>query len=211
MEPAYAPKGQEPFMTIENTRKADHPIAQLFLDRWSPRAFSNEEIPVDTLMTFFEAARWAPSSYNSQPWRFVWARRGTPHFERLHGLLIGGNPGWTANAAALIVIASSETMKVPNKDEPVPSHSHSFDAGSAWMALALQASLSGWYAHGMTGVDWEKTRTELKIPQGFRPECAIAIGKLGDKSTLPDFYQKVETPNGRKPLAESVFEGTFPG
>ena len=186
-------------MTIENTRKADHPIAQLFLDRWSPRAFGDDEISVDALMTILEAARWAPSSYNSQPWRFIWARRGTPHFERLHGLLTGGNPSWTKNAAALVVIASSETMRVPNKDEPIPSHSHSFDAGASSMALALQASLSGWYSHGMTGVDWDKTRTELHIPEGFRPECAIAIGRLGDKSTLPEHYQKLEAPNGRKP------------
>lgn len=195
---------------IENTRKADHPIDQVFLDRWSPRAFNGEEIPVETLMSFFEAARWAPSSYNSQPWRYIWGRRGTPHFDLLLGLLTGQNPNWAKDASALVVIVSCETMKLPNKDEPVPYYSHSFDAGSGWMAFALQATRAGWFTHGMAGVDWDRARAELKIPQGFRPEAAIAVGKLGDPSTLPDFYQKMEMPNGRKPLSETVAEGVFP-
>ena len=197
--------------TVENTRTADHPIDRIFLDRWSPRAFTGEDIPVETLMTFFEAARWAPSSYNSQPWRFIWARRGTPHFDRMLGLLTGRNPDWCKDASALVMLASCETMKVPNKDEPVPSRSHSLDAGSAWMAFALQASLSGWFAHGMVGVDWEKAHAELNVPAGFQLEEAIAVGKLGDKSKLSDFYQKVEAPNARRPISETVFEGTFPG
>lgn len=191
-------------------RQADYPIHQLFLDRWSPRAFTGEEIPVDTLMSFFEAARWAPSSYNSQPWRFVWARRGTPHFDRLFGLLTGGNPLWCKNAAALVIAISSRTMSLPNRPEPVPSHSHSFDAGSAWENLALQATLSGWHAHGMVGLDMERAASELNIPDGFRVEAAIAIGRQGDKSLLPENYQALEAPNGRRPLSETVFEGTFP-
>ena len=193
----------------DTSRKPDHPVDRLFVDRWSPRAFTGEDIPVETLMTMFEAARWSPSSYNSQPWRIVWARKGTAHFDTLLGLLTGQNPAWAKDASALAIIASSKTMMVPNKDEPVPSHSHSFDAGAAWMSLALQARMLGWHTHGMVGVDWDKAARELGIPDGFRLEAAIAIGRIGDKSKLPDFFQAREMPNGRNPVGAFAYEGRF--
>ena len=191
-------------------RQADHPVEPMFLGRWSPRAFTGEEIPVETLMTLFEAARWAPSSYNSQPWRFVWARRGTAHFDTLLGLLTGPNPDWSRDASALVVIVSSETM-MAGKPEPVPSRTHSFDAGSAWMSLALQAHLLGWHTHGMAGLNLAEAADKLRVPLGFTVEAAIAIGKLGDPAKLPEALRARELPSGRKPLAETVFEGAFPG
>ena len=195
---------------VVNARKPDHPVDSMFIERWSPRAFTGEDIPVEMLMTLFEAARWAPSSYNSQPWRFVWARRGTPAFEPFLGLLTGANPDWCREASALVFVASSETMSVPGKPDPVPSRTHSFDAGSAWMSLALQAHLLGWHAHGMVGLDFAEAAAKLHVPLGFKVEAAIAIGKRDDPGRLPEALRAREAPNDRKPLAETVFEGRFP-
>lgn len=196
-------------MTTVGNRTADHPIDPLFLERWSPRAFTGEEISEADLMTMFEAARWAPSSYNSQPWRFVYARRNTPAWAGMLGLLIEFNQGWAKDAAALVVLASSSTMLPPGKDTPVPSHSHSMDAGAAWAHLALQATRMGWYTHGMVGFDLERAFAELGFPEGYRVEMALAIGRKGDKGKLPEFLQAREEPSGRNPLAASVFEGKF--
>ena len=195
---------------IPNTRRPTYPVDPMFTDRWSPRAFNGDDIPVETLMTIFEAARWSPSSYNSQPWRFIWARRGTPHFDAFLKLLTGANPDWCKQASALVFVASSETMMVPGKDEPVPSRTHSFDAGAGWMALALQAHQLGWYTHGMVGVNFAEAAGVLKVPTGFNIEMALAIGKRGDPATLPDMLKAREAPNDRKPLSETVFEGAFP-
>lgn len=195
---------------VQSTRKADHPVDRLFLQRWSPRAFTGEAISREDLMTILEAGRWAPSSYNSQPWRFIWARRDTPHFATFMGLLTGRNPSWCDKAAALVFIVSSETMKVPGSDDPKPSHTHSFDAGAAWMAIALQAEMKGWSAHGMIGIDLAKSAEVLRVPRGFRVEAAFAIGRRGEPSGLPEALQAIEKPNDRRPLAESAFEGTFP-
>lgn len=192
-----------------NSRTADHVIDPLFLERWSPRAFTDEIISEAELKALFEAARWAPSSYNSQPWRFIYARRGTAHWQTLLGLLNEFNQSWAKNAAALVVIVSKETMAVPGKTEEVPSHSHSFDAGAAWANLALQAVRLGWQAHGMVGFDRERALSELKVPAGYRVEAAVAIGKPGDKAQLPEALQARETPSQRNPISATAFEGAF--
>jgi len=191
-------------------RVADHPIDRLFLDRWSPRAFTGEAISEPQLLTFLEAGRWAASSYNSQPWRFVWARRDTPHWERFLSLLIEFNQGWAKNASALVFIASKSTLLPPGKDKEIPSHSHSFDAGAAAACMALQAHLSGWAVHGMTGVKFDEAFAALGLPEGYRLEAAFAVGRRGDKSLLPDYLQAREEPNERISLSELAFEGGFP-
>lgn len=196
--------------SIANSRTADHAIDSLFLERWSPRAFTDEVISEAELKALFEAARWAPSSYNSQPWRFVYARRGTAHWQTLLGLLNAFNQSWAKNAAALVVVVSKETMAVPGKAEEVPSYSHSFDAGAAWANLALQAVRLGWQAHGMVGFDRARALTELKVPAGYRVEAAVAIGKPGDKAQLPEALQARETPSQRNPISATAFEGAFP-
>ncbi len=197
-------------MTEANGRQSDHPIAQLFLDRWSPRAFTEEAMPEADLMTLLEAARWAPSSYNSQPWRFIYALRGTPEFDRMLGLLVPFNQSWAKNAAVLMVLVSSSTMLPPGAEKPVPSHSHSMDAGAAWASLALQATLSGWQAHGMVGFDMDRAFAELNVPLGYRVEQAIAIGRKGDKSLLPEQMAAREAPSSRIPLATIAIHGAFP-
>ena len=198
-------------MTTVGNRTSDHPIDAQFLERWSPRAFTGEAISEADLMSIFEAARSAPSSYNSQPWAFVYARRDTPAWAHLFGLLIEFNQGWAKDAAAVVILASNSLMTPPGKTEAVPSHSHSMDAGSAWGYLALQALKMGWHTHGMVGFDIPRAFAELGFPAGYRVEMALAIGKQGDKSTLPEFLQGREEPSGRKPLSESVFEGKFGG
>ncbi|TDR89669.1 nitroreductase family protein [Enterovirga rhinocerotis] len=196
---------------IVNTRKPAHPIEPIFTERWSPRSFTGEEIPAETLLTMLEAGRWSPSSYNSQPWRFVYARRGTAAFDTFLDLLVRGNQAWCKDASALVFIASSKTMSVPGKDEPVPSRTHSFDAGAAWMAVAIQAHAMGWHAHGMIGLDYDKAAETLGIPDGYALDIAFAIGRRDEPGKLPEGFKAREAPNDRKPLAETAFEGRFPG
>ncbi len=196
-------------MTTIGNRTADHPIDPIFLERWSPRAFTGEAMPEADLMTIFEAARWAPSSYNSQPWRFVYARRDTPHWEAMLSLLNDFNRSWAKDAAVVIILASNSLMKPPGADKAVPSHSHSLDAGSAWAQMALQATRSGWYAHGMVGFDVARAFAELDFPEGHRVEAAIAIGRKGDPGLLPESLRGREMPSGRNPLSAHVFEGKF--
>ena len=196
-------------MTTANARVADHPISAHFLERWSPRAFTGEAIPEAELMTLFEAARWAPSSYNSQPWRFIYALRDTPSWDGFLGLTNEYNRSWAHAAGALMVMLSKSTMLPPGKDREIPSHSHSFDAGSGWAYLALQAAMSGWAAHAMVGFDMDRAFAELQVPQGYRIEAMIAIGRRGDKSVLPEAMQSREEPNGRMPVEQFIMEGRF--
>jgi nitroreductase len=193
------------------TRTADHDIEPIFLERWSPRAFTGEAMPQAELLRIFEAARWAPSSYNSQPWRFLYAHRDTPDWELFLGLLAESNRGWAHRAAVLMVMLSKSTMRPVGADRDVPSHSHSFDAGAAWGNLALQATKLGWYAHAMVGFDMAKAFAELHVPAGYRVEAAIALGRRGDKSVLPEPLQQREAPNGRDQVDSFVFEGRFRG
>jgi len=190
-------------------RIADYAIHEQFITRWSPRAFSGETIDEQTLLSFFEAARWAPSAYNSQPWRFLYARRDTPNWERYLGLLNEFNRGWAQHASALVIIASKTTFTAPGATEESPALWHTFDTGAAWAHLALQASISGYHTHGMAGFDQELTRKELKVPEGYDLHAAVAIGKLGDKSTLAEYLQARETPSPRLPLSKLAAEGDF--
>ncbi len=193
-----------------SSRIAGHPIDPMFLERWSPRAFDGQPVPRDDLMTMLEAARWAPSSYNSQPWRFLYAIKDGPHWEQFLGLLVEGNRAWAKDAGALLVLLSKSTMAVPGKEGEVPSHSHSHDAGAAWASFALQATRMGYHAHGMVGFDMDRAFTELGVPIGYRVEQMIAVGRRSDPARLPEAVRAREQPNNRRPLSESAFEGPFP-
>ena len=111
-------------MTEANNRKADYPIDEMFLQRWSPRAFTAEAIPEHDLFTMLEAARWAASSYNSQPWRFLWARRDTAHWDKFLGLLVEFNQSWAKDASALMFLVSNSLMRPPGADADVPSYTN---------------------------------------------------------------------------------------
>jgi nitroreductase len=190
-------------------RQSAHPVDPLFLDRWSPRAFDGQPIPAADLAVIFEAARWAPSAFNGQPWRFMYARNGDADWPRLLDVLIPFNAGWVARAGALVFIASDTLAPGKPDAPPKTSHSHSFDAGAAWGFMALQATRLGYQAHGMTGVDFERARAELAVPQQFRLEAAVAIGRQGDRASLPESLQAREVPSTRKPLEDLVFHGRF--
>ncbi len=186
-------------------RKACYPIDWLFLDRWSPRAMSGEEIAEEELLTLFEAARWAPSSYNNQPWRILYARRDTTHWPLFFDLLVDFNKTWVKEAAALVVFISKMTFDHNGE----PSVTHSFDTGAAWQNFALQATLKNLVVHGMEGFDYDRARTVLKIPRDFQVEAMAAIGKPGKKEDLPVGLQERETPNDRRKLAETISEGPY--
>ncbi len=190
-------------------RAPGHSVDPLFVERWSPRAFTDEEIPDAILMSLFEAARWAPSAMNAQPWRFAYARRGTPGFERFLSVLAPANQAWARRASALIAVASATTLTVPGRADPVASESHSFDAGAAWAQLALQAHLSGWSTHAMGGFDRALANEALAVPADHRLEVFVAVGRRGDAASLPEWARRRESPNDRKPLAEIVREGSF--
>jgi nitroreductase len=191
-------------------RHADHPVDPLFLDRWSPRAFDGSEVPDSDLATIFEAARWAPSAFNSQPWRFLYAKRGDAHWEQFLSLLIPYNQTWAKTASVLVFILS-DSMPSANRDG-VPQHSltHSFDAGSAWVSLALQATSLGYHAHGMSGIEYEKAREALELPERVHLNAACVIGRIGDPAQLDEKLRAREVPSGRKPQAEFVFRGPLP-
>ena len=190
-------------------RKADHPIDPMFTDRWSPRAFDGATMPEADLLAMFEAARWAPSAYNSQPWRFLYARRGTPSWDKFLGLLVPFNQSWAKEASALVILVSRSLMRPPGGDADVPSHSHSLDAGAASSNFALQANKLGYYVHGMVGFDMARAFAELGVPGGYRVEAAYAVGKRGDTSKLSEVLQAREFPSPRLPVSEIAFEGGF--
>lgn len=191
-------------------RTTDHPAHRLFVDRWSPRGFSDEAIPAAELLTFFEAARWAPSSYNSQPWRFLYALRGQPEFDTFLGPLVEFNRGWAQHAAALVYVLSKKTFTPAGKTEPVVSRTHSFDAGAAWANFAHQAALSGWVTHGMSGFDVEAAQKALQVPDDFAVEIAVAVGRQGDGAHLPAQLKEREKPSPRQPVAAIAAAGLFP-
>jgi nitroreductase len=186
-------------------RQADHPIDPLFLDRWSPRAMSGAEITKEELLVLFEAARWAPSSYNNQPWRILYARRGSEQWPLFFDLLVETNKGWANNAAVLLLFVSKTTFD--HNGKPYPTHS--FDTGAAWQNLALQGFLKGYVVHGMQGFDYEQARVSLNIPDEFRVEAMAAVGRPGDKEALPEILRQRELPNDRRKLERTVCEGSF--
>lgn len=186
-------------------RKPDFPIEPLLVDRWSPRAMTGEAIPVAELMPLFEAARWAPSSFNAQQWRALYAGRDSEHWPLFFGLLVDANKAWAKNAAFLVLFVSRRAFEHNGK----PSITHSYDTGAAWKNFALQGFRQGLAVHGMQGFDYERARVELNIPDDFQVEAMAAVGRVAAKDVLPEALQKKESPNDRRKTTESICEGPF--
>lgn len=186
-------------------RTADHPIHPLILNRWSPRAMTGEPIEDEELMSLFEAARWAPSSYNNQPWRFVYAKKESVHFATLYNLLVDFNKQWCAKAAVLGVIIGAKNFEKTGK----ASKTYAMDTGAAWENLALQAWSQGLFAHGMQGFNYEEAKKILQVPEDYDVLAMFAVGKMAPKSTLPKELEEKEFPSLRKPVSEFAFEGVF--
>ena len=186
-------------------RQADYPIEPLFLKRWSPRAMSGEPLTEQELNTLFEAARWAPSTYNEQEWRFLYARTGGPHWPTFLGLLMEANQVWCRNASVLVVVLSHQVFERNGKPNPV----HTFDSGASFENLALQGAAMGLVVHGMAGFDRQRARAELGVPDDYDVEAMIALGRPGNPEDLPDELQQREVPSGRKKVEEIICDGPF--
>ncbi|MEK5643049.1 nitroreductase [Paenibacillus rhizosphaerae] len=188
---------------VQGQRKSEYPVSPLFLNRWSTRAFSTRKVSDQDLYTILEAAHWAPSSYNDQPWRFIVAKT-EEQLSTFHSFLNEFNLTWASSAPVLIVVASDKLRE--NGD---PNGAHAFDAGAAWASLAIQATILGLHTHAIGGFDRNKARDILNVPDHIELHAVIALGYLGDKSVLPEAIQQREVPNDRRPLNELVFEGKF--
>lgn len=198
---------EHPFQKeVQKVRQNDQSIQPLIFNRWSPRSMTGEEMSEKELMALFEAARWAPSSYNNQPWRFLFARKNTPSWPLFFDLMIDFNKEWVKNASAIVLAISAKNFEHNNK----PARTHSFDTGAAWMALALEGAGKGLVVHGMEGFDYERARIDLEIPDDYQVEALIAIGRRGAIQDLPEDLQKREVPSSRKIARDIAIEGKFP-
>ena len=198
-------------MTKPAPRTPDHPVDPAFPARWSPRSFTEEPMPEADLLTILEAARWAPSAPNTQPWRFVHARRGSAAFGAITGGLSGANPEWAPNAAAYVVVVAATGMIDP-EGNPKPLKWAEYDTGAAGLAILLQAERLGYRGHPMGGFSAAHLHDALAIPvDGYRIMAVIALGRQGAVETLPEKHRAREVPGPRRPLAELAFEGRFGG
>ena len=192
-------------LDASKTRKADYPIEKIFLKRWSPRAMTGEPISDEQLNTLFEAARWAPSTFNEQEWRYLYARNGDQHWQTFFNLLMPPNQVWCKNAAVLMVVLSKKTFTHNGKPNPV----HTFDSGNSFENLALQGCSMGLVVHGMAGFDRDKARNDLNVPDDFAVEAMVAVGQPGDPDKLPPELREREAPSNRKSIQEIARAGTF--
>jgi len=183
---------------IHNARTPEIEIDSMFPDRWSPRAFLEDPIPDHHVRALFEAARWAPSCYNEQPWLFVYATEEGAR-NRFVTALMERNQLWAVRAPLLIFLFTKRTF-----DKTGKANRHApFDAGAAWMALALQARRLGLYAHAMAGFYQDKAHEVTGVHrQEYEAMVAIAVGRRGDAVILPDDMAEMEMPNERNPLAD---------
>ena len=189
---------------VKPYRRAEFEIDAIFINRWSPRAFSSEAIDDEVLHRVFEAARWAPSSFNEQPWRFIVARSETER-ARFVEFLVPANQAWAKDAPVLIAIVSKKTFS----HNDTPNAVYQFDAGCAWGYLSLAAAQNGLITHGMAGFDRDKAREVLGLPDGFEVLAMVALGKHGDPEQLSEELLAREVPSDRRPQQESVMQGEF--
>jgi nitroreductase len=190
---------------MEKPAETQYPIHELIKRRWSPRAFADRAVEPATLRSLFEAARWAPSSNNEQPWRFILATKANKtEWDRLFNCLLEGNRKWAYQAPVLMLSVAS--LKFEDDGKP---NRHAFhDTGMAVENLIIQATALGLFVHQMAGYDVEKARAECKIPDGYEPVAMIAIGYPGDPSTLPDYLRERELKaRERNPISTFVFSG----
>ena len=189
-------------------RHPDHPVAPEFPARWSPRSFTDRTLSEAELMSLLEAARWAPSASNHQPWRLVWARRGEEAFAAIRETLTGNNPVWAGKAAVLLGVASKDSF-TNREGAEVANRTAGFDTGAAWMSLALQARAMGLVAHAMGGFDRDRLAAAVALPEGHTLHCVVAVGEQGPAEALPEDLAAREKPSLRKPVAEFARHGQF--
>lgn len=190
------------------TRKSS--AAPFILERWSPRAFVPSDIAETELLALLEAGRWAPSAYNRQPWRFLYARGSTPEWERFLSWLVPFNRAWAEHASAVVYVASHRTITDEKTGLTQDNPTHAFDVGAASLLIQLQAFHDGWVAHPVSGFDHEAAHSQLNIPEEYVLHAALIIGRLGEKENLPEYLQKKEQLSDRLPLGNVAFSGIWP-
>lgn len=192
---------------MKNPTANAFPIQDSIRDRWSPRAFSDKTVSPEILQSLFEAARWAPSSNNEQPWVYLVATKGDrENFEKMLSILVEFNAVWAKHAAVLALSIAKLTFTKGDNPNRVAFH----DVGAASSQLTFEAVARGLFVHQMAGYDVEKARKVFEIPAGWDPVAAIALGYPGDPATLPEPYKERETaPRVRKPISEFVMSGRW--
>ncbi len=197
--PASLPSGK-----YANTKPGVH---ELFRVRWSPRSFASREIPNDVLETILDAGRWAASSYNEQPWRFIVAKKeDTEAFQNMLSVLMPFNQAWAKNASVLILTVARANFSHNETPNAYAIH----DAGAALAYMMLQATESGLQAHGMAGFDQQKAREVFNIPPEFQIGAIAAFGYPDSPEKLDDQLKQRElAPRTRKPLSEIAFNGRW--
>lgn len=185
----------------------DHPIHEFIAQRWSPYAFADRAVSPEDLKSLFEAARWAPSSYNEQPWSYIIAtRENKAEFERLHSCLTEGNQPWTQIVPVLAIGCVSKKFKLNGKPNAAAEH----DLGIAAATLTFEATARGLHVHQMIGIVPDKVRQLYQVPDDVQPLTGLAIGYAADPNRLPEKFQERDTtPRSRKPLEEFVFSGKW--
>jgi nitroreductase len=194
---------------MSQARPVENGVSPIFIERWSPRAYDESSLTDAEINPLFEAARWAPSAYNAQPWRFIYARRGAPEWQTFLDLLIPYNRAWAERASALVIAVSAQKFVPPGKTEAISTGYQSYDTGAAVAYLVLQASLVGLAAHIIGGFDKEEAKRVLGIPKNFYVESAIVIGRQGRPDVLPPDLRAREAPTSRHALQKLVAEGSF--
>jgi nitroreductase len=192
---------------MEKPAETRYPLHEALQRRWSPRAFADRPVADEQLITLFEAARWASSCFNEQPWQFIVATKSTQQeYERMLSCLVEGNQGWAKLAPVLILTVAKSTFDHNGKGNAHAWH----DVGLAMGNLAIQATTLGLSLHQMAGIIPDRIREEYGIPQGFDPVAALALGDAGDPMLLPDeLAQREQAIRTRKPLLEFVFAGQW--
>jgi nitroreductase len=192
---------------MSNPAPVEFPVNELIQNRWSPRAFSDKPVPQDVLRSLFEAARWAPSSNNEQPWAYIVATKdNAENFEKSLGALVEFNANW-AKKAPVLVIAVAELAFAKNN---APNRNAQYDVGAASLQLSLEATARGLVVHQMAGFDPETAKEAYNIPQGWEPIAAMALGYPGEASSLPEPLQSREkAPRTRKRIREFVMSGQW--
>jgi nitroreductase len=185
----------------------DHPIHELIAARWSPYAFANRPVPNADLVSLFEAARWAPSSYNEQPWSYIVATNGEPdEFKRLLSCLVEGNQAW-AKAAPVLALGCT-SLNFSRNGQPNAAAAH--DLGLASAMLVLEATARGLAVHQMIGILPDRARELYQVPEGVQPLTALAIGYVADQAVLPENLRgRDATRRPRKPLTGFLFTGKW--
>lgn len=184
-------------MMAKVVRKFNYDIMPEIKARWSPRAFSEKPVPEEELMALLEAARYAPSSKNEQPWRFIVAK-DEDRLARMRGILNPGNQKWANRAPVLILIAAEKTFL----DEGSVNRWSSFDTGTAWGYLSLEAQRRGLITHAMAGFSVERAREAFDLPDRYELIAVVAVGYYGDKEQLSEFNRGREHPGARKDIKE---------